>query len=998
LNILKDGVHLDPHFPQAGKLSVEQEYIGMHGMKGHDKSSPHLYNIKIVRAYLEYIHKNYPELDIDSIIQEAGFSKSEIHDDGYWFTQEQANHFHDVIDRLTNNPNISREVGRYNTTSTSYGTIRQYIYGFIEPFTAYELLAKIGSKLTKGTDIRITKISSSKVEATFHLNPGVKEKAYQCDNRLGMMEAMAMPFTGQYANVDHVECIHKGAPCCRYIISWNEPIFLKLKRLRNNLLVIGLFICLLSLFLISLHGTAYLSLAMFIGILAFSNYIGVKEKQNILNQLDHQGRIAEQLMAESNRRYSDAELVQELGQAISSILDVNEMLRTAIVTFEKHLDYNRGMILLANPEKTRLMYRAGFGYKPEEIEYIRNTELHLDNPESRGPFVIAFKKQKPYLVNDVYEIMDDLSERSKKLLSLSGAQSFICVPIVYENESLGVLSLDNTRSVGPPKQSDLNLLMGIAPQIAISIINARTFAKMEENEEKYRDLVEGANTIIVRLDSQGRITFANRYAREFYGYTEEEVMGRNILGFIVPEINSQGVDYREGSQLFLEKPENIVTRETETVRKDGTRAWVSWSNKAKQNKDGDVSEILCVGYDITARVLAEEEKKSLETHLVRSQKMEAIGALAGGVAHDLNNILSGITSYPELLLLELPADSPLRKAVLTIKKSGEKAAAIVQDLLTMARRGVNVSNVVNLNSIIREYFESPEFKKIQEYHPYVLFERHCDEQLKCILGSNVHLGKTLMNLISNAAEAIPHGGLVKVSTENRYLEKPLKGYDRVDVGEYAVLSVADTGMGISQEDLKKIFEPFFSKKVMGRSGTGLGMTVVWSTVKDHNGYIDLESIEGRGTRFDLYFPVTEHTIKEKEEKESIENYSGTEKILVVDDSEDQREIAKNFLQKLGYRVEVRKSGEDALAYLGRNEVDLVLLDMIMNPEMDGLDTFVRIREIRSGQKAIIVSGFSETDRVRKALDLGVGSYVRKPYALTELARVIREELDKLSTE
>ena len=405
-------------------------------------------------------------------------------------------------------------------------------------------------------------------------------------------------------------------------------------------------------------------------------------------------------------------------------------------------------------------------------------------------------------------------------------------------------------------------------------------------------------------------------------------------------------------------------------------------------------KFLCVGSDITSRKKAEEEKRLLEDQLVRSQKMEAIGALAGGVAHDLNNILSGITSYPELLLMEIPEGSPMRKAVLTIKKSGDKAAAIVQDLLTLARRGVNISNVVDLNTIARDYFESPEFSKLQEYHPHTNFEIRLEDELKYILGSEIHLGKTLMNLVSNAAEAMSNGGTVTVSTGNKYLEKPLKGYDMVSQGEYVVLTVADTGIGISEDDLKKIFEPFFSKKTMGRSGTGLGMTVVWSTVKDHKGYIDVESEEGRGTRFNLYFPVTRHILKEKNAKGSIQDYSGTEHILVVDDAEQQRDITKNVLMKLGYKVDIAMSGEDAVEFIKLYAVDLVILDMIMNPGIDGLETYKRMLAVRGLQKAIVVSGFSETDSVREALKLGVGAYIRKPYALSDLAKAVRSELDK----
>ena len=963
-------------------------------MNDANKQGSHLYHIQIIKTYLEYIRKSYPDLDIDYILEYSGLSRSELDDNGYWCTQEQTDRFQEIIDRLTRNPDIARQAGRYGTTSASYENIRQYIFSFIEPAQAYELLGKIGSKLTRGTKITINKMASNKVEAIFDLNPGVKEKPYQCQNRLGMMEALAIPFTGEYAKVEHLECIHQGARCCRYIISWNEPISLILKRWRNHFLLVSIGIAVVCSLFLSITDSALLGLILFTGILSFSNYIGLKEKEDLRRKIEYQGRTAEQLMAESNRRYSDAELIQELGQAISSVLDIDDLLIIVMYTLKKHLDYERGMVLLANNEKTRLKFQAGYGYTLEEEEYFRNIELHLNHLESRGPFVVAFRDQKPYLVNDVTEIINDLSARSRELMQFSGARSFICVPIVYENESLGVLSLDNTKSIGPPKQSDLNLLLGIAPQIAISINNVRTFEKMQASEEKYRLLVESANSIILRIDKQGKITFANRYAREFYGYTEEELLDKNILGLIIPEKDSKGRDLTAQVKDFLNKPEAYGTRDNENRLKNGERVWVSWSNKVIYDKDGSFFEILLVGNDITPRKKAEQEKRQLETQLIRAQKMEAIGALAGGVAHDLNNILSGITSYPELLLMEMPDGSPMRKAILTIKKSGDKAAAIVQDLLTLARRGVNISNVVDLNTIVKDYIESPEFAKLMEYHPYIEFVMRLDDNLKCILGSDVHLGKTVMNLISNAAEAMPKGGMVTVSTENRYLEKPLKGYDTVTEGEYAVLSISDTGIGISQEDLKRIFEPFFSKKVMGRSGTGLGMTVIWSTIKDHHGYIDVESMEGQGTRFDLYFPVTHHVEKDKGSKGPIEMYSGTENILVVDDAEEQREITRNLLKKLGYHVAVARSGEDALEYLLNHKADLIILDMIMEPGIDGLETYRKILDISSNQKAIIVSGFSESDRVRETIKLGAGSYIRKPYALGDLARAVRTELDK----
>jgi len=395
------------------------------------------------------------------------------------------------------------------------------------------------------------------------------------------------------------------------------------------------------------------------------------------------------------------------------------------------------------------------------------------------------------------------------------------------------------------------------------------------------------------------------------------------------------------------------------------------------------------------RKQAEEERQKLQAQLQRAQKMETIGTLAGGVAHDLNNVLSGIVAYPDLLLMQLPEDSPLRAPILTIRDSGIKAATIVRDLLDLARRGVVTTEVVSLNGIIYQYFKSPEHEKLKLYHPGVEVETDLKADHLNISGSPVHLSKIVMNLVSNAAEAMTDGGKIFISTENRYVDRPISGYDRVEEGNYIILTVSDTGIGISAEDMGKIFEPFYTKKKMGRSGTGLGMAVVWGTVKDHNGYIDVQSTEGKGTTFTLFFPATRQEISKDKDQLSIEEYMGKgESILVVDDLKQQREMAFTILTTLGYEADTVSSGEEALEYLKEHTVDLVILDMIMDPGIDGLDTYRKILEVHPGQKAIIASGFSETDRVKKAQKLGAGAYVKKPYILENIGMAVKAELEK----
>jgi two-component system cell cycle sensor histidine kinase/response regulator CckA len=375
--------------------------------------------------------------------------------------------------------------------------------------------------------------------------------------------------------------------------------------------------------------------------------------------------------------------------------------------------------------------------------------------------------------------------------------------------------------------------------------------------------------------------------------------------------------------------------------------------------------------------------------------MEALGQLAGGVAHDLNNILGILSGYSELLLLEIPEGDRARSYAEKILQSTVKGAAIIQDLLTLARRGVTVSEVINLNGVVSGFLKAPVFEKMQDYHHQVAFRTELDPNLLNIKGSPVHLEKTLMNLVSNAAESISGEGEVTIRTESRYLDKPVGGYDEIQEGDYAILIVSDTGMGIPAENREKIFEPFYTKKTMGRSGTGLGLAIVWGTIKDHNGYIDVQTEIGKGTTFRLYFPVTREEMVEKQQKWPMEQYMGKgESVLVVDDIAEQRDVASGLLTRLGYEVHSVSGGEEAVEYLKVNKADILVLDMIMTPGIDGLETYRRVLEIHPRQKAILVSGFSQTERVMEAQRLGAGTYVKKPYSMEKIGMAVWDELNK----
>ncbi len=533
----------------------------------------------------------------------------------------------------------------------------------------------------------------------------------------------------------------------------------------------------------------------------------------------------------------------------------------------------------------------------------------------------------------------------------------------------------------------------LAKRIELLIKRKQTEKEMARQQKLLETIVNSIPDIICLKDGEGRWLLANDFDLNFFQLQDVDYKGKTDA-----DLAQHSSFYRDAFLTCMDTDQQAWKKGTPDrgeeliLRPDNTLRVFDLVKIPLFNADGSRQALVVTGRDITERIEAEKEREISARKLRRAQKMEAIGLMAGGVAHDLNNILSGLVSYPELLLLQLPEDSEVRPYIEAMQKSGQQATEVVADLLTVARGAAGVRIAANLNVLVKDYLNSIEFREIKRLHEKIEYSVNLASDLTSISCSPIHIKKCLMNLIINSTEAISGHETIRITTRNQHLDSPLEGHPAMKRGAYVVLSISDTGDGISENDLEHIFEPFYSKKIMHRSGTGLGLTVVWNTVQDHNGGITVESND-QGTTFELYFPTTHEQIATEYDQIRIDDLKGKgEKILIVDDENLQLEITGKLLTTLGYTAIPIKSGEEAIRYLKNKSVDLILLDMIMDPGLNGRKTYERIIQLHPGQKALIVSGFAENEEVKKAQALGAGAFIKKPYTLTQLGFAVKEIL------
>ena len=985
----------NPHTEWMYRMGVEKVWCSQAlGDESGVENDPPLYSSRLINNYIEYVQEYHPDIEIKPILEYAGMAEQEVEDPGHWFSQKQTDCFHEIIVAMTGNPNISREAGRFSVSCKRIGAAKQYALGFVNPASIYLRIGKVAKTISRGALIRGKKLGGTKVEIIATPAPGTNEKPYQCENRIGILEAVAKIFTNEFAEIEHIACFHKGDDCCRYIVTWEKTPAIFWKQLRNAMFVTGLTVSLIFFPILPRESWIVLVLTSSFLYLTTLLYSQRLEKQELIKTIETQGNAARDLMDETNIRHSNALLIQEIGQAISKILDVDRIIDPVVAGMDKHLYFDRGMILLSDPTKRRLQFIAGFGYTQEQEAILCDHDFNLARHDAGGGIIRAFNEQKPFWIKNVDDIEKDLSQRRLSLIWQMGVQSYVCVPLVYEKEALGVLVAENNSLQRHIDQSEVNLLVGVASQTAISIINARSIKKIRKSEQQYRLLADNISDVIWIMDlSTLKISYVSPSIERLLGFTPKEYMALDLKDILAP------VSLKDAQDIIAEElaretsnsadPYRSRTLQLENYCKKGSTLWVELTASFLRDASGEVIGILGVSRDITERKKAGQEKKMLETQLQQAQKMEAIGTLAGGIAHDFNNILSAVIGYTEMALEDAEEGSLIHSNLQGVLIAGNRAKHLVAQILTFSRHADQ-----ELKPVQVEHFVKEAVKLLRAYLPSTIEIIQNLTSKSSTLADPTQIHQVLMNLCTNAEHAMQGtGGQLAISLSDVMIDSEFEARQLdINPGAYLRLEVSDTGQGMTAEVKERIFDPFYTTKETGK-GTGMGLSVVHGIVKSHEGAITVKSEPGKGTTFEVFLPVSQNKVKISTDAGS-ELATGNERILLIDDEKTLVELNRQMLERLGYSVEGLTSSIEALEMFKTrsDEFDLVMTDMTM-PNLTGDKLAGELMKIRVDIPIILCTGFSEQISEGQAKKLGIKEFILKPIVMNRLAEIVRSVLD-----
>ena len=691
--------------------------------------------------------------------------------------------------------------------------------------------------------------------------------------------------------------------------------------------------------------------------------------------------VTEQERTEEMMRLCDLELQlhNQASQALNSSLNLDHVLVTVLEEVRGLMDVVGSSVWLTDAETGDLICRQATGAYGETLRGWR-----LAPGEGLAGWVA--RHGKSLVSQDTYT--DERHYKEVDLCIGRDMHSVLTVPLRIKGDVIGAVQVVDMEA-GRFEETDLKLLETLAGSAAIAIENARLYEKgqkeiairkktekaLRESEKRYRTVLEANPDSVIVYDMEGRVTYLNPTFTRVFGWKLEDRLGKKMDMFVPEE------DW-PNTKRMIEKVlagENVSGIETHRYTKAGNIIPVSISGAIYNDRDGNPA-----GSVVNLRDISEQKK--LEAQMQQSQKMEAIGTLAGGIAHDYNNLLMGILGNVSLISLDFDSSHPYYKKLKNIEKYVRSGADLTKQLLGFAKGGKYEVKPVDINDLLEKSSEmfSRTKKEIRIHRKY-------QKDIWSVEVDLSQIEQVLLNLYVNAGQAMPGGGNLYLQTENVTLNENYVRHFSAKKGDYVKISVKDTGVGMDEDTIKRIFDPFFTTKDRSR-GTGLGLASAYGIIKNHGGIIIAYSRIGQGSTFDVYLPASPKKIAQKEELNR-EALKGSETVLLIDDEDIIIDIGEQILERLGYRALMARSGKEAIEIYqaNKNEINIVILDMIM-PDMGGGETYDRLKKINPEIRVLLSSGYSIDGQASEIMNRGCNGFIQKPFNVEQLSRKIRDIL------
>jgi PAS domain S-box-containing protein len=902
------------------------------------------------KAVIDYVEERDPALVeplLDGLSQELDGVvdvKTFLSDPNNWVPSDILIVLYKRTKELLGKEDVVFDIGFESVAKKRLGYIQRVLFfAFRNHGHTLKRLQSLNDKFNRNKEVELTKLSRDGAVVRLKWFKDIPMTRDFCLMNRGVYTAVPVVWNEAPLHLEERKCYFQGDDYCEYHLSWKRRPSLK----RFLLQIIAPWR------------------------LAKATIQELEQDKELLREKYAEVRgLNIQLKSQLDRLVS----LQEASKAILSTLDIDELLTLILQGLVDVSVLDRAAIFLVDEEREELFFAHAVGTDPSYVEDVRSYSVPLTKETNILARVV--QTGEPELVDDV--VTSNINKENP-LIKRFQPEAFIALPLKVRGKILGVLVGDQEKSGGKVISTEKDFLISFSNQIAIAIHNANLYRKLEESERQYRELVENAHEGIWVVDENGLITFANQRLSAILGY--DEMLGRNINELVSSDKK------RVLLNLLVQNMRGLVAQEEiEMLCNDGKLVSAIISSVPVIEGERYKGSFAMVT-DIT-------DKKRMETKLLHQQKMESIGTMAGGIAHDFNNILTGVLGYASLLKHRLQEEPETQRFVEIIETSSLRAADLVRQLLAFSR-GTQPEDlqVVYPNRLIRETARLLESSLGKD----VVLDLDLNPHIPPIAANTTQVQQAILNLCLNARDAMPNGGKIAISTAEVALDGDLAStcQDLVtEPGKYIRIRVSDDGSGIPEENLDKIFDPFFTTKEVGK-GSGLGLAMVYGIVQNARGYVQVQSEEGKGTEFNLFFRLASGKEQEPTLGQLKPGLEGNETILLVDDEPMVRDLGTEILRGYGYQVVEAADGVEALEIFRqkRAEIDLVILDLLM-PKLSGKETLERLRQLDSTLKILICSGYGSREPDSKLLDGDRQTpLVHKPFKPEELVYAVRKMLD-----